>query len=549
MKRFPILDINNRYLKALIILIAFALFYKKLSLYFLSDDFWFIWQYRNIQDVFNSSSTYHLNPVPQFLIFYIGNILGGFNAIYYHVITLLLHTINILLVFKLTEVLFNNKWTSMTASLLFISYFMNYEVIYWITGIYYILLTFFGLSSLLLLISYLNRKSIYIYLLFVTTFALTVFTLEQGFLLIGIYVLYETLISSSRSKIYMFSTYNIRQKVLFVFKTAIKYVPLFIIISLFFILKAFMAQDFIAQKLTINSSIMVFLSIMMYLFIPYPLAINNRMIIDIYLSLSEGYLLYIILLTIFILLSILGIIFYRLICKYLDRIISNNGYAYFLLFCSILVYIIPHSLATGLQARYFYFPSIFSSIILGNLFVTNISNFVIPRNIISINIKNIFHIIFILFISVSVPVNIKFLTSQYYNWEEASIITKNIIRDTRFYISDRMEVKNVYYVNLPDGIYKTNRFGWPDAYIFRNGSEPAVRLSIPDREFGAIMTYRTEENPSGIEKAYGVRTSVEHQFVTMEQIDLLAEIKSNIILIYNKERQTVEEYYSGNMVS
>ena len=528
--------IKNRYIVAFIIIFVFALYYQKLSLYFLSDDFWLIFKFQNIKDVLGPSASYHVNPVPQFLIFYIGNLLAGLNAFYYHGITLLLHTINILLVFKLTEVLFHHKWTSMLSSLLYATYFMNYEVIYWVTGIYYILLTFFGLSSFLLFISYLNRRKLTTYLLFVATFTLTVFTMEQGFLLIGILALYEILIFS-RSKVKDHALSKI-------FRSTIKYMPLLIIITLFFILKISMGQNFRVNEQSIHSSVRMFLGTLWYLFVPFPYSINNHKIIVLYQSLTGDYRIYLILLTIFVIIS------YLFIREYRDRMGSNkeNELAqnssirnYLFLFCCILVYIIPQNYATIIQARYFYFPSIFSSIIFGNLFVTNLSKIVIPQKISSNYTMKIFHLIVILFIAVSVPVNIRFLKCQYRYWEQASIITKNIIKDTRLYLSDRVDVKNIYFVNLPDGIYKNN-FGWPDAYVFRNGAQLAIRLSIPTKGIGAIKTYRTEENLPGLENPHGVRTWWEHSLVSMGQIRQLAEDKTNLILFYNIERQTVEDY-------
>ena len=152
------MDVKQKYLIVFIAAFVFMLNYQKLYLYFLSDDFWFVWRYRYLKDVFSTSASYHVNPVTQFFIFYLGNGIAGFNSLYYHFITLALHILNVLLVFKLAQTLFCNKWTSLAASLLFATYFMNYEVIYWITGIFYILLTFFYILTLLFFITYLKEK-------------------------------------------------------------------------------------------------------------------------------------------------------------------------------------------------------------------------------------------------------------------------------------------------------------------------------------------------------------------------------------------------------
>lgn len=513
MNFFSYVDIQQKYLIGIIIAFVVVLNYQKLHLYFLSDDFWFVWKYRYLKDVFSASASYHVNPVTQFFIFYLGNRIAGFNSLYYHFITLALHILNVLLVFKLAQTLFCNKWTSLAASLLFATYFMNYEVIYWITGIFYILLTFFYILTLLFFITYLKKKSAISYALFVITFVLAVFTMEQGITLLGVCIFCEIVMSNHLNEQQLSGLKRARSLVL----KSKKYIPLFITLMFFFILKQSMKQHFIVNTQTMGSFVSTVFSTLWYLFVPYPhhAAQWNSW----YLMLLGG-----------------GLISLLLMKQYRRQrdssgdnpILDSEAVKYLFLFGCILSYVLPQSIATGMQARYFYLPSVFSSIILGNLLITSLLLFVKSKNY----IKILFHSAIIIFIVASLPVNIKFLNTQYYHWETASELTRNIISDTKRYLPEEKWGQNIYYVNLPDGIYSDNDFGWPDAYVFRNAVGYAIRLSFPTKLIGRIVACRTE-NPNVI-------TCHGHKLITKDQLHQLTEDEENIVLLYDAKMQTIK---------
>jgi len=516
------LDVQKKYLIVFIIGFIFILNYPKLHLYFLSDDFWFIYRYRYLKDVLEASAPYHVNPVPQFFIFYLGNLLAGFNPLYYHVITLLFHTFNVLLVFKLAEILFRNKWISTVSSLLFTTYFMNYEVVYWITGIFYILLTTFYISALLFFIQYLNEKKKIYYALFVITFSLAVLTMEQGVTLLGACILCEIFVSDFLRRLK--SSPHWKQKGLFFVKNFTKkYTLPVIIIMLFLIFKKWINQGFVVNIHTFPSFIKTIFGMIWHLLIPYPYGIgtsqwNHRIYLTLFLF---------------------GTLSYLFLRKYTQRdklksksepILNSDMALYLFLFGCILNYVIPQSIATILQPRYFYLPSVFSVILLGNLLIKSISIAAKSQN----NIRMILHSVVAIFITVSIPVNIGFLVTQYHHWQTASIITKNILNDTGLFLSEDMNGQNLYYVNLPDGVYKRSHPGWPDAYIFRNAIDMAVRLTYPAKKIGKIMACRTK-NPKG------VITFPEHELITEEQLHRLSANENNLVLMYDAQLQTIKK--------
>jgi hypothetical protein len=519
-------NIREKYLIAIIMSFVFILNYPKLHLYFLSDDFAFIYFYQHLSQVFTATAIYHLNPVPQFFVFYLGNRLAGFNPVYYHILTLLLHLINVFLVFKLAGLLFRNKLTSAVASLLFAVYFMNYEVVYWMTGIFYILLTVFYISTLLLLIRYLNEKKKIYYALFVSAFALALLTMEQGVTLLGACIVTEILLPENLNRL---QSSDLKQKALLLSRSAAHYiVPVLIIIS-FYIFKLILNQRFTVEAPTFGFIVKTITGMIWHLFIPYPYWVSNGLL---YSSSVWNYRSYFFLI-------IFAAIGYGFIMRYRQQnvaptdkrcLFASDEITYGALFGWILVYVIPLSMATTIQARYFYLPSVFSSIMLGNILAKNLSYMVIAKS----SIRRLFSLLALILIATSIPVSIKFLRDEYGYWETASEITKKVLKDTGLYLSGEDGVRNIYYVNLPDGIYSRHDFGWPDAYVFRNGIDMAVRLTYPTREIGAIIAYRTN-NPSGIVTCPG------HLLATGVQIREFAADARNIVLVYDAKMRTVRK--------
>ncbi len=525
LKFFAKLKIQDKYIIGLVVIFVFILNYQKLYLYFLSDDFVFIYKYQNLKSVFTASASYHFNPVTYLLMFYLGNRLAGLEPLYYHAVTLFLHIINIILVYLLADNLFRSKWTSFAASLLFATFFMNYEVVYWVTGIYYLLLTAFYISTLLFFMKYLTEKKNRYYILFLTTFSLALFSMEQGITLLVACIVLEILSAENLEKLRLSS---FKQKGLCLLKGSAKYFLPLVIVALFFAVKHSMAQAFTANQQTFETFIKTIYGMVWHLFVPYPYGISSGIF---YCTSTWDY-------RIFLFILISGIISYLFIRHFKEHkdiradkrfIFSTDAVTYFFLLSSMLVYVIPQSIAAMMQARYFYLPSVFSSILLGSLLIKSLSCLIKKNN----PIKLIFHSLIAVFIAASLPVNIVFLQKQYRHWDKASEITRNVIHDTKFHLSEKIQDQNIFYANLPDGVYGPKDFGWPNAFMFRNGISEAIRLTYPDSKIGMIMTYRTEHG--------GTTTSHGHELVTDDQLHQLASSGRNLVLVYDTKIGTIRK--------
>ena len=282
------------------------------------------------------------------------------------------------------------------ASLLFTTYFMNYEVVYWITGIFYILLTTFYISTLLLFLKYLNEKRKIYYALFLTTFTLAIFTMEQGITLLGACIVLEVLLPENLKRL---RSSSLKQKGIFLLKSSAKYLLPLMIIASFFIIKQLMEQSFIVHQPTFGFFIKTITGMIWYLFIPYPYGIDCG---TLYLTSKWNY-------RIVFFIFVFGAISYFFIRHYRQhgvisrdrrQIFGSDAVTYLFLFSCILVYVIPLSIATMIQARYFYLPSVFSSIILGSLLIRSLS--CLAKNN-KHHVRLVFHSLIVIFIAASIP--------------------------------------------------------------------------------------------------------------------------------------------------
>src|SRR3990172_2345455 len=100
----------------LIILISFLFYLPSLKFFFISDDFYFL-SFKTIQDVISiKPDFYHYNPVFWFII-WITKYFFSLNPFPFHLITILVHIVNVILVFYLGNLLLKDKKLAFLGSL------------------------------------------------------------------------------------------------------------------------------------------------------------------------------------------------------------------------------------------------------------------------------------------------------------------------------------------------------------------------------------------------------------------------------------------------
>jgi protein O-mannosyl-transferase len=115
---------------------------------------------KNISTIFTTAIYYSYNPVT-FLSYAIENQLFGLNPAGFHFTNILLHLLNILLVFRFIRLLSGSRNVALGVAAIFALHPIHSDVVGWISARNYLLCTLFYLSSLIFYIQHLKlrRKS------------------------------------------------------------------------------------------------------------------------------------------------------------------------------------------------------------------------------------------------------------------------------------------------------------------------------------------------------------------------------------------------------
>jgi len=102
----------------------------------------------SIIDIFSqSASANEYQPLTTLLYHFAYNVFG-FDATYFHLLSLIFHLINIYLVFIVIRLLFNNSWYTLSVTALFAVHPLNVEAVAWISSLNYTVFTAFFLLAL-----------------------------------------------------------------------------------------------------------------------------------------------------------------------------------------------------------------------------------------------------------------------------------------------------------------------------------------------------------------------------------------------------------------
>lgn len=125
-----------------LIFLNLVFYIRTITLYFNSDDYYFI-SFKNLADIFTPRvGFYHYSPV-FWAVIYVTRILAGPIPQFFHGIALLMHIFVAIEVFLLAKRMLGENKTAFIVSALFSFFFTNYEIVYWITGISTSLMVFF----------------------------------------------------------------------------------------------------------------------------------------------------------------------------------------------------------------------------------------------------------------------------------------------------------------------------------------------------------------------------------------------------------------------
>jgi len=163
---WKILPVNNRpalYFLPLLIIFSFIVYKDLLFADFLDyDDIGNVVQNLSIKNfsikgIFTTSVYYSYNPVT-FLSYALEYRLFGMSSSWFHFTNILLHLLNIFLVFRFVSLLVKEKGIALVTAALFALHPIHADVVGWVSARSYLLATLFYLLSLIYYIQYLNSS-------------------------------------------------------------------------------------------------------------------------------------------------------------------------------------------------------------------------------------------------------------------------------------------------------------------------------------------------------------------------------------------------------
>ena len=184
------IKINNRdkfWLAGIVILTIIIYFPAFFNGFINWDDNWYITENPYIRDfsfngIINIFSNFYGGQYSPFtmLVFSLMNSIFGMNPVPFHILSVLLHIANALLVYKLLKLLFDNSLISIIVAGLFSINPLQVESVVWLSAIKITLSSFFYLASLISYINYIKKdfKSTY-YFIALTLFAFSFLSKEQ----------------------------------------------------------------------------------------------------------------------------------------------------------------------------------------------------------------------------------------------------------------------------------------------------------------------------------------------------------------------------------
>ena len=374
----------------IIIFLIIFLFYKEaLFYYFISDDFLGFTSNKNLFDLIKIDPyNNHYSPIVKTINFFLTKIFA-FNPFPYHLYTIVIHLLNVYLVYSLSKIFFNHRLKNILSALIFAFFFANYEVVFWYGGSNNSLLVTFYILSLLSLIKFIKTKKNLFSLLFQIGFICALLTHEYAISLVPVGAIYWWLFTNKKNWKEFIKLFSI---------------PVFVVVSTTILKAFFVKMPLMVRTPSILKFIAFTLRSFVYLFIPNPYIIDK----------IPNFFIPIIFLIILIFIFILT---------------KNKRTLFLLIWASFTIFV--YSVTSAPQARYFYLS--FIPIIIYILSV--------------VKIKKAITVFYLLFIFIS---GVVFLQNQKYYWQLNSQITKNVINDVKEYSQQLQKTEVLYFVNLPD---------------------------------------------------------------------------------------------------
>jgi len=188
---------------ACIVIVDVALYWKSLGLYFIQDDFWYLWitsdqSFRGLMELFTTQNVFY-RPISNFLYFFSLQMIFGTNPFPYHLANLLIHVFNSLAVGYLVYLLTENRPMAFASAIIFTSRVGHVTAVYWICVTTQSMPLMFFLLSLILYVHHHRSGRPGLLIASYASFALCAFSNINGPSLAVLFTAYDVIVRRDRS--------------------------------------------------------------------------------------------------------------------------------------------------------------------------------------------------------------------------------------------------------------------------------------------------------------------------------------------------------------
>ena len=447
---------SNLFIPLLLFALGFLIFYPALFNFFCADDFIWIKTTRDIfekQD-FTSSDSFAFvrgRPVLNFVFFFLYQIFK-LNPFGYHLLSIILHILNVWLLFRLLSFFTDKLILRFTGSLIFLVHFIHEETIFWISSLSTLLCCSFYLTGLLLFLSWRsNGKKWMLYFLSLVFCLLALFSREEAIsfpFLILLILLFNFPPVQKLNKLKLLKLSS----------------PFFLCLG-FYLIFRFLTLPLGTMNHSYRIDLLILLKNVGYFLVN--LVFPYRLLFDLigYNKLDQLQIYYaglryhwLVIPLILLLLYIFFKFFYHHLRK--KNVILNCG----LVFLSLST--LPYLFLNGNGQRFLYFPLLGFSLIC-IYFISSISNwFALKGKIYSQ--RFVYSLLIVIFL-----LNFIIIRKRSQWWKEAGLVVRNVIQQIETLVPHARQ-SELYILSLPHRLH--------GAYIFLTGFEEAVAIYYPKVE-------------------------------------------------------------------
>ncbi len=435
-----------------LILIVVSLYFQSLGNYFVGDDFtWFRWVsncvnctlFENIFNYFSNANGFFYRPGTK-LYFLIMHSLFWLNQVAYHLISMLLHILVVVMIFIISKRILKNILLASIAAIIFSTLSGHHEAIFWVSSTGFLFNALFALLSLYFFMLWRERRKLFYLLFSLISIVLALLFHEVGVIVPLIIILYDTIFSEYKLTRSALRTY------LIIFSPIIPYILIRFVAS-----SHWFSGDYSYNlvKLPFNLIGNLLGYIMFGIIGPssYPLYDFLRTFSreNIFISFIFS-----------ILIIFLVIKFYKL---FVTKLIVNDKKVVIFSFLFFVVALLPFLGLGNITSRYSYLPSVGFSFLVTFLLAKTYKYLLINGKPIAIAI--------VILISIIFASNHLFQLQRIQeSWRKAGEISKNVIASLDFIYAHYSEIdlSHIYLVDIP--------IRHKDAWVFPVGLTDAAWL-------------------------------------------------------------------------